>query len=233
MQAPSPILLLLALLYAAPALAQSPSFDCNNATTASEIAICGNPELSQLDRLVALAFAEASRSAGRASARAVARRGLAARNACESDVDCITAAQFASLRDFQSLGATIALPDWSENAASQTSSGAATGAGLPTEVGQCTTTEITGITSRFQPDINADPNDGSAVSFQNGGYQVSYEKEQAIIRSRVGDPVKMCLVSIPEDCPPGDDRGRFYTTTNLRTGEAWSLPDSQHMCGGA
>ena len=24
----------------------------------------------------------------------------------------------------------------------------------------------------------------------------------------------MCLVSIPEDCPPGDDRGRIYTTTN-------------------
>ena len=31
----------------------------------------------------------------------------------------------------------------------------------------------------FQADINADPDDGSAVSFENGGHQVSYEKEQA------------------------------------------------------
>jgi hypothetical protein len=37
--------------------------------------------------------------------------------------------------------------------------------------------------------------------------------------------------SIPKDCPPGDDRGREYTTTNLRTDEAWTLPDSQQMCG--
>jgi hypothetical protein len=25
----------------------------------------------------------------------------------------------------------------------------------------------------------------------------------------------------------------MYTTTNLRTLDSWTLPDSQHMCGGA
>jgi hypothetical protein len=49
----------------------------------------------------------------------------------------------------------------------------------------------------------------------------------------LGDSVKLCLIFIPEDCPPGDDRGRFYRATNLRNGESWELPDSQHMCGGA
>jgi hypothetical protein len=51
--------------------------------------------------------------------------------------------------------------------------------------------------------------------------------------SRPGDRVSMCLVSIPKDCPPGDDRGRTYKATNKRTGHTWTLPDSEHMCGGA
>ena len=55
----------------------------------------------------------------------------------------------------------------------------------------------------------------------------------AIEQSKKGDPVRMCLVSIPHPCPKGDDRGRVYKTTNLRTHKSWSLPDSEHMCGGA
>ena len=50
---------------------------------------------------------------------------------------------------------------------------------------------------------------------------------------RVGDPVTLCLVSIPRNCPPGDDRGKVYSAANWRTQERWSLPDSQHSCGGA
>jgi hypothetical protein len=41
------------------------------------------------------------------------------------------------------------------------------------------------------------------------------------------------LVSIPRHCPKGDNRGRVYRTTNLRTHKSWKLPDSEHMCGGA
>ena len=77
------------------------------------------------------------------------------------------------------------------------------------------------------------PGSGSAVSFRNGGYQVSYNDEEEISRSRVGDRVRMCLVTIPEGCPRGDTRGFRYTTTNLRTRDQWTLPDSPHSCGGA
>jgi hypothetical protein len=55
----------------------------------------------------------------------------------------------------------------------------------------------------------------------------------AIHRSRPGDKAKVCLVSIPKNCPPNDDRGKVYRATNLRTGESWEAPDSQHSCGGA
>ena len=77
------------------------------------------------------------------------------------------------------------------------------------------------------------PDSGSAVRFANGGYEVGYDELRAIHRARVGDPVLMCLVYIPSDCPPGDARGRTYTTTDFRTLESWTLADAEHSCGGA
>jgi hypothetical protein len=101
--------------------------------------------------------------------------------------------------------------------------------GLPTHVGACAKTRIKSIETRLE----GEPGSGSAVTFNNGGYQVSYDTVPAIKHSKAGDPVRMCLVSIPRHCPKGDNRGRVYRTTNLRTHKSWKLPDSEHMCGGA
>lgn len=98
-------------------------------------------------------------------------------------------------------------------------------------VGQCVNTRITAIHARLEGD--PDFQSGVGVELANGIYGVSYESVRAVRRSRVGDRVRTCLVSIPRGCPPGDDRGREYRTTNLRTRQSWTLPDSQHMCGGA
>src|SRR4051794_40191706 len=49
----------------------------------------------------------------------------------------------------------------------------------------------------------------------------------------VADHVLICLVFIPKNCPKGDDRGKMYTVTNLRTLKSWTLPNAQHSCGGA
>ena len=62
------------------------------------------------------------------------------------------------------------------------------------------------------------------------GYDSKEDKE--IARSRVGDKVKMCVVSLPTDCPPGDFRGITYRAHNLRTGGEWEEGDSLHVCGG-
>jgi hypothetical protein len=101
--------------------------------------------------------------------------------------------------------------------------------GLPTQVGACAKTRIKSIGTRLE----GKPGSGSAVSFDNGGYQVSYDTVPAIEHSKTGDAVRMCLVSIPRHCPKGDDRGCVYRTTNLRTHKSWKLPDAEHMCGGA
>jgi hypothetical protein len=74
---------------------------------------------------------------------------------------------------------------------------------------------------------------GSYVRYTSNDTQVSYEWSAAVVHSRIGDKVRFCLVSIPKDCPPGDNRGRVYKSTNLRTGEVWTMQDDPHMCGGA
>ncbi len=220
---------------ASPSFAAGPSFDCAKAKAPDEIAICADDQLAQLDQLMAAAYDEARRTTHKSEARAIAREGLAARKRCGSEKPCIMSVQVAVLLKLQDLGVGFAIPDWAMTATMDgtTESGSGDGGALPSEVGQCARTTIAEITSRFQADITADPDDGSAVNFTNGGHQVSYEKVQAIIDSAVGDPVLMCLVSIPQDCPPGDDRGKVYTTTDLRTQDSWTLSDLQHSCGGA
>jgi len=51
--------------------------------------------------------------------------------------------------------------------------------------------------------------------------------------ARTGDRVKLCLVAISDECPPGDDRGKVYKAINLRTHKSWTALDSEHSCGGA
>lgn len=106
---------------------------------------------------------------------------------------------------------------------------------LPTKEYACMKTTVDHVEHRLQDGEDGPfiPDSGSAITFTNGGYQVSYDEIKAVQRSRSGDPVFMCLIKIPQNCPAGDARGRIYTTTNLRTLESWTMPDAEHGCGGA
>jgi hypothetical protein len=96
----------------------------------------------------------------------------------------------------------------------------------PGRPGTCAYTRVTDVGRRIA-------DSGTSVELANGVVGISYEEVEAVRHSRRGDRVFTCLISIPRGCPPGDARGRMYTTTNLRTEESWTLPDSQHACGGA
>jgi hypothetical protein len=102
-------------------------------------------------------------------------------------------------------------------------------------VGTCVRTTIALVTQRLEDGSTHRiiPDSGSAVEFANGLYQVSYDQVAAVNQSRRGDRVFVCLMRLPDRCPPGDVRGKLYTTTNLRTEDSWTLPDSEHGCGGA
>jgi hypothetical protein len=105
---------------------------------------------------------------------------------------------------------------------------------LPEQIGTCVFTHVKSVETRLQGAGGKPvPDSGSAISFVNGGYQVSYGQIPGVDSSQVGDKVMMCLASVPANCPAGDDRGKVYTTTNFRTGQSWTLPDSEHDCGGA
>jgi hypothetical protein len=106
---------------------------------------------------------------------------------------------------------------------------------VPTREFTCVKTRIARLEHRLQNGANGPfvPDSGSAVRYANGLYQVSYNELDAVHQSRSGDPVFICLVRIPQACPPGDSRGRVYTATNLRTLGSWTMPDSEHACGGA
>jgi hypothetical protein len=106
--------------------------------------------------------------------------------------------------------------------------------GIPRTPGTCSFTRIKQVTTRLEDGRgHSVPDSGSAVVLVNGVYGVSYENVPEVQRSRRGDRVMTCLVRLPRNCPRGDDRGKIYTTTNLRTEESWTLPDAEHMCGGA
>ena len=104
----------------------------------------------------------------------------------------------------------------------------------------CSNTKISALSARlgemvkgkFVPDSPKEV--GTAINYANGIYGVSYDYIPAIsARSRVGDPIRLCLVSQYVNCPKGDDRGKFYSAVNLRTHETWVLPNAEHICGGA
>lgn len=80
--------------------------------------------------------------------------------------------------------------------------------------------------------------DGRFVAYDNGvGTAVALSDGAAfeILRSRVGDPVRMCVVHIPENCRADDLRGIRYGIRNLRTGDRWERYGtiSLHLCWGA
>jgi uncharacterized protein len=218
-------------------IAQSatPSFSCSKAQAPDERVICSDERLAELDRAVLDAYQQAKKKDSE-DAVSMAKETLAARHACGADRLCILDQQVNAIGGFDDLGAKAFVPGWVGAYRLELFEGRQPTEGLPGRVAQCTFTKIDSISDRFGEALKPPANDvdsGTAVSFTNGGGQVSYDYVPAIARSKVGDQVLLCLVSIPQNCPPGDNRGKFYSGTDLRTKDSWILPDSQHMCGGA
>lgn len=100
-------------------------------------------------------------------------------------------------------------------------------------VGDCTDTTVKIVTTRLYDDHGNVPGSGSAIEYTNGINQVSYDQIPEVDTSKPGDAIHLCLTQLPTDCPPGDNRGKIYSAINRRTRGSWTLPDSEHSCGGA
>jgi uncharacterized protein len=221
-----------------PARADGPSFDCRKARLPAEKAICADPQMSAIDALVTKAYAGFEPAFG-GDKRRIARGLVADRNACKTDAACIVSAQNNALQTYGNA------PPWVQDynialigkkaldLAARTPKPA--DQPLPASVGQCGFTHIEALTTRLGDDPleTASPEAGSAARLTNGGTAVSYDREPGLASSKVGDPVVMCLIAIPRDCPTDDLRGRVYYAVDLAAKGTWALPDSQHLCGGA
>jgi uncharacterized protein len=221
------------------AQAHAASFDCTKAAAPDEHTVCADPQLSLLDDLVARAFGQAKQASSspdqQRNVQAYARTFLKDRRACQADRSCIFGSYVGVWVSYQNLGAKDAMPSWISAPAIAGNRPAVNGP-LPTRIGQCSMTGVTEITPRLDPGhspASQDFDSGTAINYRNAGHQVSYDREPALLNSKPGDSVVMCLVAVLHDCPTGDDRGRVYTVTNVRTAATWTLPDSQHSCGGA
>jgi hypothetical protein len=109
------------------------------------------------------------------------------------------------------------------------------GPGMPTELLSCVKSSVVETSDRFGKPIGSPGGNGSFIKIANGGSLISYAVVPGIANSHWRDQVLICLVHIPNplECPAGDERGREYTVTNLRTLGAWTGGPDQHMCGGA
>ena len=213
---------------------EKPSFDCSNASAPDEYAICRNAELSKLDWLMNSGYRFLLQRLGKKTANKIHLPFFRARQECGSDESCIRDVQLSEIPSFTALGFKLD-PPLRDNASRSPSYEQLK---RMIRVGECTSSVIRETSYRLcSPDENGvcipEADSGSSVELENGIYGVSYESVDAINHSQSGDPVVACLIEVPQDCPPGDDRGYVWGVDNLRTHEHWDLPDSQHGCGGA
>ena len=114
---------------------------------------------------------------------------------------------------------------------------------LPTPIAECSETEIAGKFFRLW-DINDPeiPVEEDAIGKEivlkltDGMFLYTDQIGDRFLASAnfsVGNPVQLCLVSLPTDCPPGDERGKEYSLLDRRTGFSGVYVDSWHLCGGA
>ena len=107
-----------------------------------------------------------------------------------------------------------------------TTSATSTTTGLPI----CEETTVLGVGTR----LNIVEAGGVSISFENGVFLTSYADVLVVQNQRPGDKVRVCLVEVPVDCPPGDDkRGWKYSVYDYNQNETYVMYNSQHTCGGA
>jgi len=99
-----------------------PSFNCNLARMPSEIQICQNPRLSELDNVLAAGYNFIKATRGLQAADAIGIPYWRQVGQCESDRNCIAHRQIEEIEAFRDVGAPISLPDWVTNRAADENS---------------------------------------------------------------------------------------------------------------
>jgi hypothetical protein len=93
-----------------PVAGASPSFDCNKATTPSQIEICRSPRLAELDNILAAGYAFIKTTQGRPAADAIGILYWKAIAQCDGYEACIAQRQSEEIATLANAGAPGSLP---------------------------------------------------------------------------------------------------------------------------
>lgn len=193
----------------------TPSFDCNKAKSYSEILVCSNTELSYKDNLIAALY----------------RNFLVGDSKIENQNHQIKQSQIFWIKSRNKCNNQNCVGDTYNSRISELKSQIAYKPTNETKkvLGACFLDKIKSIEPRLN---NGSFDSGVFSDYESGTRAVSYDAQSEVIKSRPGDNIIVCLKSLPDNCPVGDERGAVYFTHNLRTGENWVLPADSHSCGG-
>ncbi|MDX7952537.1 hypothetical protein P7D22_15310 [Lichenihabitans sp. Uapishka_5] len=92
-------------------------------------------------------------------------------------------------------------------------------------IGDCVRTRVEAI--------GPQPGGAAAIHYADGVQQAYDGGMLGQAETRLGDPIQLCLVAFTRDCGTlisNDQPGRTYATGNLRTGAAWTAPDTRSSC---
>ncbi|ACK72123.1 hypothetical protein PCC7424_3742 [Gloeothece citriformis PCC 7424] len=102
----------------------------------------------------------------------------------------------------------------------------------PLEIGQCTETYISTVSTRLIDGMTGEPipDSGVSVHLNNGIILIASTQIAGVEASQEGDKVKVCLQKVPSNCRTGDYRGIIYKVINHRTGREFMLSNSDETC---
>lgn len=113
----------------------------------------------------------------------------------------------------------------------------------PRTIGGCSLTTVISKRFRMAPspgDPGYNPSDSPLgkevlISLKNGLGLYAGDGDTFILSTDFapGHRVTLCLLSLPKNCPPGDNRGKIYSLTDRQTRRTMKGIDSWHLCGGA
>jgi hypothetical protein len=104
----------------------------------------------------------------------------------------------------------------------------------------CADTQIAAITDRFGHKLGTMSNGmnaGTAVKFVDGTILISYDINRIVALEHVGNRIQLCFLghieAIDGCVPAADKRGLIYRAYDYKLHVAYTMMNSQHVCGGA
>ncbi len=192
-----------------------------------EKAICANPELSKLDDDMLRTYKAAQEKGDATAIKGAQKAWLRDRNSC------VTTKIGGSLESCLKMAYQDRLQEINQ------------GMLLPGKLNTCTELTLVTKATRFE---GATPGESGGEVYMQMNNDIGFfvlsvaglpknaNSDKHMYHTAdfgKGDKLSVCLIRVPKDCPPGDDRGKEYRITNPKNQKSFTGTPDWHSCGGA